>query len=60
MRLPRMARRPQKKPQKKPDNAPKPGADEPSTSYRPMGASLTIEEVITLSLLGAVAASPFE
>ena len=55
-----MARRPQKKPQKKPDNAPKPGADEPSTSYRTMGASLTIEEVITLSLLGAVAASPFE
>ncbi len=27
------------------DNTPKAGADEPSTSYRPMGASLTLEEV---------------
>jgi hypothetical protein len=39
-----MARRKGVKP-KVVDNTPKAGADEPSTSYRPMGGSLTLEEV---------------
>ncbi|BDA47113.1 probable NFX1-type zinc finger-containing protein 1 at C-terminar half [Coccomyxa sp. Obi] len=37
-----MARR---RPPKVVDKTPKAGADEPTTSYRPMGASLTIEEI---------------
>ena len=34
-----------KKPPKYVDKTPRAGADEATTSYRPMGASLTLEEV---------------